>query len=316
MPSGALSLPLGLPLGLWACVCLFFVAAECRQSLGPVGGSGRRAGLSDARCWQVRDLTLWPLAVTDFKKDRRLFDLWAALAFWDHVDYQFGFIGHWSEWYFDFVKYAGLADRHRSPALSSPQAAAQPALPSAAASMAPSPAAAIDSCRPANTPPPELDAAGEGGASPAGGGKMSAWAQRAGHQDAAAIKARIVQRKEAGEEEGSGRIVRRLSGLTKRMDSLNASLSSFWSQQNSSSSPGGVGALELPSVRVVYSDSLHVSEAIKEGQDRSIQNTTQMASFTRLLEVRLRLAIPEGRQDLRNTLLSTLGKPPHQNAPS
>jgi hypothetical protein len=36
----------------------------------------------------VRDLTLWPLAVTEFRRDKRLFDLWAALAFWDHVDHQ------------------------------------------------------------------------------------------------------------------------------------------------------------------------------------------------------------------------------------
>ena len=57
----------------------------------------------DPTSQRVRDLTLWPLAVTDFKRDRRLFDLWAALAFWDHIDHRFGFIGHWSDWYFDCV---------------------------------------------------------------------------------------------------------------------------------------------------------------------------------------------------------------------
>ena len=63
---------------------------------------------------------------------------------------------------------------------------------------------------------------------------MSEWATRAGHQDVGAIHARIQQRKEQGEEEHTARVVRRLASLTKRMDSLNTSLTSFWS-------PGGKG---------------------------------------------------------------------------
>ena len=49
-------------------------------------------------------------------------------------------------------------------------------------------------------------------------------AARAGHQDMCAIQARIHARKEHAEEEHTGRVVRRLASLTKRMDSLNASL--------------------------------------------------------------------------------------------
>ena len=54
----------------------------------------------------------------------------AALAFWDHVDHQFGFIGHWSEWYFDFSKYANFP-------------AATPTLMSAAALAATTPASGV-----------------------------------------------------------------------------------------------------------------------------------------------------------------------------
>lgn len=76
----------------------------------------------DATSQTVRDLTLWPLAVTDFKRDRRLFDLWAALAFWDHVDHQFGFIGHWCEWYFDFAKHAAVSEEALTPPAAAPGA--------------------------------------------------------------------------------------------------------------------------------------------------------------------------------------------------
>ena len=35
----------------------------------------------DATSQTVRDLTLWPLAVTDFRRDRRLFDLWCVCVY-------------------------------------------------------------------------------------------------------------------------------------------------------------------------------------------------------------------------------------------
>ena len=84
----------------------------------------------DVTSQTVRDLTLWPLAVTDFKRDRRLFDLWAALAFWDHVDHQFGFIGHWSEWYFDFAKHAAVSEEALTPPAAAPGALPPPPPPS------------------------------------------------------------------------------------------------------------------------------------------------------------------------------------------
>ena len=121
------------------------------------------AAAIDSTSQEVRDLTLWPLAVAEFRRSRPLFDIWAALAFWDHVDHQasprappapraahspepllhvclrhatpaprlprpaprvgpprapetrggarqFGFIGHWFDWYFDFAAHGARAE--------------------------------------------------------------------------------------------------------------------------------------------------------------------------------------------------------------
>ena len=134
---------------------------------------------------------------------------------------------------------------------------------------------------------------------------MTEWAQRAGQQDMEAIQARIQRRKEQGEEDHTARVVRRLASLTKRMDSLNSSLSSFWNQN--AGSPGG--SMQLPSVRVVYSDVEYVQKAIRNREPPSGGIPDKRTRLS-LLEVRVRLAIPHDRQDIQRSLLEALGKSP------
>ena len=129
----------------------------------------------------VRDLTLWPLAVTEFRRDKRLFDLWAALAFWDHVDHQFNFIGHWFDWYFDFSDKAVLDAAPQAPAIngSTPAVVSASAVTSSATSAPATGAAVSDGHR-----------------------AMEDWRQRAGNisADVDLIKARLQERNERLEQ--------------------------------------------------------------------------------------------------------------------
>ena len=128
-----------------------------------------------------------------------------------------------------------------------------------------------------------------------------------------AIQARIQQRKEQGEEEHTARVVRRLASLTKRMDSLNSSLTSFWSPAGTpAGTPTGGGvAAKLPSVRVVYSNGEKVRKAVKPREQNAAGDRLRSPEcLNRLLEVRLRLAIPKEREDLKAALMQALGKAP------
>lgn len=116
---------------------------------------------------------------------------------WDHVDHQFGFIGHWTEWCFDFEKHAA----------------------GHAATMPPPSSEA---------PPQQAGGADEGDeAKPeAPAVPMAVWRQRADElsADVGAIKARLLERSERMdnlEDDHTVRVVKRLSSLTQRMDVLN-----------------------------------------------------------------------------------------------
>ena len=115
---------------------------------------------------------------------------------WDHVDHQFGFIGHWTEWCFDFEKYAA----------------------GDAAVLPP----------PSSEAPPQKTGADDGDeAKPeAPAVPMAVWRQRADElsADVGAIKARLLERSERMdnlEDDHTVRVVKRLSSLTQRMDVLN-----------------------------------------------------------------------------------------------
>ena len=133
----------------------------------------------DPTSQNVRDLTLWPLAVTEFRRDKRLFDLWAALAFWDHVDHQFNFIGHWFDWYFDFSEKTVL------------DTPAQPPAPTLESSVSVAASSAEDKDKMASD-----TSANDGHRA------MEDWRQRAGNisADVDLIKARLQERSERLEQ--------------------------------------------------------------------------------------------------------------------
>ncbi|EKX43137.1 hypothetical protein GUITHDRAFT_140714 [Guillardia theta CCMP2712] len=227
----------------------------------------------DPTSQDVRDLTLWPLAVTEFKRDRRLFDMWAALAFWDHVDHQFGFIGHWIEWYFDF---AGNV---------SPKASSGKAAEEAKESR--------ETSHNANGNPEDDSKK-----------SMAEWEERAKTTaDPDLIKARISERKEQAEEDHAVRVVKRLTSLTRRMDSLNSSLSTFWANSPSSRS----STRSLPSVKVVYANPNKVVEVLEERRKDEAADL-QLDKQTHLVEVRLRMHTSKSDSELRQSLLASLGK--------
>eukprot|EP00960_Hanusia_phi_P046899 758095-Hanusia_phi.AAC.2 len=233
----------------------------------------------DPTSQDVRDLTLWPLAVTEFKRDRRLFDMWAALAFWDHVDHQFGFIGHWIEWYFDF---AGNA------------------------SQKPAPAKAEDEPEVRETPNVV-----NGNADDNSKKSMAEWEERAkSTADPDLIKARISERKEHAEEDHAVRVVKRLTSLTRRMDSLNSSLSTFWANSPSSRS----SSRSLPSVKVVYANPNKVAEVLEERRKEET-GELQLEKHTHLVEVRLRMHTSKADAELRQSLLASLGKSTQSEEP-
>jgi len=213
---------------------------------------------------EVRDLSLWPLAVQEFKKDRRLFDLWAALAFWDHVDHQFGFIGHWFDWYFDFTKHAGAV----GPLSPAPQ---------------PEPASAGNQ-EPAQQSTP-----------------MQEWADRAASTDLGLIKARLQersQRMEQHDEDDTARVVKRLATLTQRMDSLNSSLTMFWDQ--SSGTPTKDRA--VPSVKIAYATPGAVSDLLKQ-KDGNLSKAGAGAKLLEVrLRVRVPKDKPEVRKQVYQCL--------------
>ncbi len=117
------------------------------------------------------------------------------------------------------------------------------------------------------------------------------------------------------EEDHASRVVRRLTALTQRMDSLNRSLTSFWT----AGTPGGAGSAPgspdrpaHPAVTVTYGDPAAVAALPLPARGPAGAGPATPLGGGRLVEVRLRLRTPAGPagEEARAAIRRALGRLP------
>ena len=118
------------------------------------------------------------------------------------------------------------------------------------------------------------------------------------------------------EEDHASRVVRRLTALTQRMDSLNRSLTSFWTAATpgGSSLPGSPDRLAPPAVTVIYGDPEAIAALPLPSRGTSVNGPGSATPLgaSRLVEVRLRLRTAAGPagEEARSAIRRALGRAP------